>query len=176
MLLAGACAPRAGATRAEPPMTENAVECALAEGENEHANFATRRYAERRRAKGENRARGLHIRPRFRSSKDSPPPGSKSRRARRGETRLRAGGSVRTGARATNRARRGAGRGRGRKRPGRTRAGKHPASRPERARCGDWPAVRLDQDIPAPKGRRPSGGGCGSGRGGGGPCGPSSCR
>ena len=61
----GACDPRAGTARAKPTMTENAVECALAEGENGLANSATRRFAERLRAKGADRARRLHTRPRF---------------------------------------------------------------------------------------------------------------
>ncbi len=62
-----ACDPRVGAMRAEPTMTENAVECALAEGEIGCVDFATRHYAERRYAKGANRPRRLHTRPRFRS-------------------------------------------------------------------------------------------------------------
>ena len=53
--------------RAEPTMTENAAECAVAEGETGRVNSATRCFSRSRRAKGADRARGLHIRPRFRS-------------------------------------------------------------------------------------------------------------
>ncbi len=59
--------PWASSVLAEPTMTENTVECAVAGRENERANFATRRFARPRRAKGADRPRGLHIRPRFRS-------------------------------------------------------------------------------------------------------------
>ena len=53
--------------RPEPQMTENTVECALAERETGHANSVTRRFTRPRRAKDANRPCGLHIRPRFRS-------------------------------------------------------------------------------------------------------------
>ena len=56
-------------------MTENAVECAVAERETGHANSATRRFARPRRAEGANRPSRLHIRPRFRSFLIRPGPG-----------------------------------------------------------------------------------------------------
>ncbi len=55
-----------------PQMTENAVECALAERETGLANSATRRFARPRQAKDANRPCKLRIRPRFRSFLISP--------------------------------------------------------------------------------------------------------
>ena len=54
------------ASAVKPQVTENTVECAVAECKIEHANFATRRFARARCAEGANRPRGLHIRPWFR--------------------------------------------------------------------------------------------------------------
>ena len=56
----------------QPQMTENTVECAVAERGIRHTNFSTRRFARSRRAKGADHLRGLHIRPRFRSFPISP--------------------------------------------------------------------------------------------------------
>ena len=50
---------------AKPQMTENTVECAVAERETGHADFATRRFARSRHAKGADRSRRLRIRLRF---------------------------------------------------------------------------------------------------------------
>ena len=64
-----------GSIRPQSRMTENAVECAVVEHKTGHADSATRRFARPRRAKGADRPRRLHIRPRFRSFLISPDAG-----------------------------------------------------------------------------------------------------
>lgn len=59
------------ATTANPEVTKNAVECAIAEDENERGSFATRHYAQPRCTMSPNRLRKLHIRPRFLPFPDS---------------------------------------------------------------------------------------------------------